>query len=61
MQPTLDFEMELRSHGDHVEVLYPSWFRKEMKEEALKVVNAYKGYDRKTLKTPLPPEYEPRK
>ncbi len=59
LQPTLDFEMELRSYGDYVEVLSPSWFRKEMKEEALKVVNAYKGYDRKTLKTPLPPEYEP--
>lgn len=59
LQPTLDFEMELRSHGDHVEVLSPAWFRKEMKDEAQKVVNAYKGSDRKTLKKPLPPEFEP--
>lgn len=59
LQPTLDFEMELRSHGDYVEVLSPLWFRKEMREEAQKVVNAYGGHDRATLKEPIPKEYAP--
>ncbi len=32
IKPTYDFRQELLSHGAHVEVLKPEWFRKEVRE-----------------------------
>ena len=32
IKPTYDFRQELLSHGSHVEVLKPEWFREEIKE-----------------------------
>ncbi|MDD2300097.1 MAG: WYL domain-containing protein [Fermentimonas sp.] len=32
IKPTYDFRQELLSHGAHVEVLKPEWFREEVKE-----------------------------
>ncbi len=61
LQPTLDFERELRAYGDYIEVLSPKWFREQMRENASNIVKAYKGYDRASLKQPLPSEFEPEK
>ncbi|MCK9437025.1 MAG: WYL domain-containing protein [Synergistaceae bacterium] len=41
IKPTYDFRQELLSHGAHVEVLKPEWFRKEVREIVKEMRNAY--------------------
>ena len=60
LQPTIDFIQELRSHGNEIEVLSPKWLRRQFVQDIKDMADAYKGKDRKTLKEPLPPEYEPK-
>ena len=43
LRPTFDLKQELLWNGDFVEVLKPTWFRKEMAELIEKMNNKYKG------------------
>ncbi|MBQ1651053.1 MAG: WYL domain-containing protein [Paludibacteraceae bacterium] len=55
LQPTIDFIQELRSHGNEIEVLSPKWLREQFISDINDMAKAYQGFDRSTLKTPLPP------